>query len=233
MKLGVLQTDDVRAELVGEYGEYPDMFAALLRQVEPDLEVVVYAVLRGEYPEDIDEVDGYLITGSKYSVYEDLPWIHQLADFVRTLHARRKKLVGICFGHQMIAHALGGETRKSDKGWGVGRHTVALTDQAADYDSAGSEFSILVSHQDQVQRVAEGARVLASSDFCPAAMCQIDHHILSFQGHPEFVPGYSRSLLDIRREDYGEVLYEQGVESLAQPLDQRRVAQWIMDFYHR
>ncbi|MGK0499496.1 MAG: GMP synthase-like glutamine amidotransferase [Oceanicoccus sp.] len=230
MKLGVLKTDDVRPEWVEDFGEYPDMFAELLRKVEPALEIIVYDVQLGEYPQSIDEVDGYLITGSKSSVYEDKAWIHQLMDFVRSLRQQRKKLVGICFGHQIIAEALGGKTEKSNKGWGVGRHTVTLSDKAADFGEQGEDFSILVSHQDQVVTPAEGAEVLASSEFCSIAMCQLDNHILSFQGHPEFKPAYSQQLLDLRREVYGVELFQQGQDSLSKPLDRLRVAQWIVDF---
>lgn len=233
MKLGILKTDDVRPNWVDEFGEYPDMFANLLRDVEPGLEVKIYEVQRGEYPADLDEVDAYLMTGSKASVYDDEKWIHRLADFVRELKTANKKLVGICFGHQMIAHALGGKTVKSDKGWGVARHTVELTDKAAGYSAAGTPFSILVSHQDQVTTPATGAEILARSDFCPVAMCQLGKHMLSFQGHPEFMPAYSQQLLDLRRDIYGETLYQQGVESLSQPLDQRLVAGWIMDFLNQ
>ena len=123
MKIGILKTDAVRPEWVPDFGEYPDMFTALLAKADPDLEFAVYDVEEGEYPDDIDEVDAYLITGSKSSVYEEKAWIARLMDFVRELHAREKKIVGICFGHQIIAHALGGKTEKSHKGWGVGRHT--------------------------------------------------------------------------------------------------------------
>ena len=230
MKLGILKTDDVRPEWVVEHGEYADMFVALLHQVDPTLEFAVFDVQRDEYPDDLDSVDAYLITGSKASVYDDIPWINTLAEFVRKLRQRRKKLIGICFGHQMIAQALGGSTEKSAKGWGVARHTVTLTEQAQRFASAGTSFSILVSHQDQVVVPAEGAAVLAGSDFCPIAMCQLDEHILSFQGHPEFLPAYSQRLLDLRRDIYGEALYQQGLASLALPLDQRLVAGWIVDF---
>ena len=122
MKLGILKTDTVRPEWVPEFGEYPDMFVDLLGQADPDLQFQVYDVENGEYPADIDEVDAYLITGSKSSVYDDKAWIGELMDFVRELDQRRKKLVGICFGHQLVAQALGGKTEKSSKGWGVGLH---------------------------------------------------------------------------------------------------------------
>ncbi|MGB1140351.1 MAG: glutamine amidotransferase-related protein, partial [Halioglobus sp.] len=109
MKLGILKTDAVRPDFVPEFGEYPDMFAALLSRVDPAMEFVTYDVEEGEFPDDIDTADAYLITGSKSSVYDDKPWIKRLMQFVHELHVRRKKLVGICFGHQLVAEALGGK----------------------------------------------------------------------------------------------------------------------------
>ena len=230
MKLGILKTDTVRPEWVPEFGEYPDMFIALLARQNPDLEFVVYDVEEGEYPGDIDEVDAYLITGSKSSVYEDKPWIHALIDFVRELDRRRKKIIGICFGHQLVAQALGGRTEKSPKGWGVGLHTHQFSDLPEWHDQGEPGFDILVSHQDQVVENAPGATVLAGSDFCENAVCQIGEHILTFQGHPEFLPEYSREIMDFRREMIGEQAYETGVASLRDDPQGDRVARWILDF---
>ena len=230
MKLGILKTDAVRPEWVPEFGEYPDMFIALLARQNPDLEFVVYDVEEGEYPGDIDEVDAYLITGSKSSVYEDKPWIHALIDFVRELDRRRKKIIGICFGHQLVAQALGGRTEKSPKGWGVGLHTHQFSDLPEWHDQGEPGFDILVSHQDQVVENAPGATVLAGSDFCENAVCQIGEHILTFQGHPEFQPEYSREIMDFRRDMIGEQAYETGVASLRDDPQGDRVARWILDF---
>ena len=230
MKLGILKTDAVRPEWVPEFGEYPDMFISLLGQVDPDLEFRVYDVEQGEYPADIDEVDAYLITGSKSSVYDDKPWIATLMEFVRELDRRRKKLVGICFGHQLVAQALGGKTDKSPKGWGVGLHTHRFNTVPEWHDDEDLDFDILVSHQDQVVSNATGARVLAGSEFCENAVCQIGNHILTFQGHPEFVPEYSREIMEFRREMIGEQTYADGVASLAMNPQRERVARWIVNF---
>ncbi len=232
MKLGILKTDTVRPEWVPEFGEYPDMFVGLLGKVDPDLEFRVYDVEQGQYPADIDEVDAYLITGSKSSVYDDKPWIATLMDFVRELDRRRKKLVGICFGHQLVAQALGGKTEKSAKGWGVGLHTHRFSEVPAWHDRQDMDFGILVSHQDQVVRNATGAKVLASSEFCENAVCQIGNHILTFQGHPEFVPEYSREIMEFRREMIGDQVYVSGVESLAVAPQRERVARWILNFLY-
>jgi GMP synthase-like glutamine amidotransferase len=230
MKLGILKTDTVRAEWVPDFGEYPDMFMALLGQLDPDLEFVVYDVEQGEYPAAIDEVDAYLITGSKSSVYDDKPWIEVLMDFVRELDRRHKKIVGICFGHQLVAHALGGKTGKSPKGWGVGLHTHRFSEAPAWHDQGELDFDILVTHQDQVMKTADGTRVLAGSEFCENAVCQIGDHILTFQGHPEFVPAYSREIMEFRRELIGEQAYTAGVASLASNPETQRIARWILNF---
>jgi GMP synthase-like glutamine amidotransferase len=206
------------------------MFIALLGQVDPNLEFRVYDVEQGEYPADIDEVDAYLITGSKSSVYDDKPWIATLMEFVRELDRRRKKLVGICFGHQLVAQALGGKTDKSPKGWGVGLHTHRFNTVPEWHDDEDLDFDILVSHQDQVVSNATGARVLAGSEFCENAVCQIGNHILTFQGHPEFVPEYSREIMEFRREMIGEQTYADGVASLAVNPQRERVARWIVNF---
>ncbi len=230
MKLGILKTDTVRPQWVPDFGEYPDMFIALLGQADPDLEYVVYDVEGGQYPADIDEVDAYLITGSKAGVYEDKPWIAALMAYIRQLHHRRKKLVGVCFGHQLVAHALGGKTQKSPKGWGVGLHTHRFSTAPFWHDQDTMELDILVSHQDQVVAVAEGAQVLAGSEFCANAVCQIGDHILTFQGHPEFVPGYARELMSFRRECIGEEVYATGMASLRGVHEGERVGRWIIKF---
>jgi GMP synthase-like glutamine amidotransferase len=233
MKLGILKTDAVRPEWVPDYGEYPDMFIDLLGRIDPSIEFSVYDVEQGEYPADIDEVDAYLITGSKSSVYEDKPWIATLMAFVRELHARKKKLVGICFGHQIVAHALGGRTAKSDKGWGQGVHTYTFRKTPEWHDGQATDFSVLVSHQDQVVENAEGAEVMASSEFCENAVVQVGDHILTFQGHPEFVPDYSRDIMNFRREMIGEDVYDSGIASLEREHQGERVARWILSFLKR
>jgi GMP synthase-like glutamine amidotransferase len=230
MIIGILKTDDVRPEWVLEFGQYTDMFIALLRKLDPELQFAVYDVQRGIYPADINEVDAYLITGSKSSVYDYVLWIVELATFVQLLQSCGKKLVGICFGHQLIAHALGGKVEKSSKGWGVGLHTHEFNSKPPWYDRGDANLDILVSHQDQVVKIANDAQVLAGSEFCKNAVCQIGEKILTFQGHPEFVPGYSRELMTFRRERIGEEVYQAGMVSPCESHEGLRVARWILNF---
>ncbi len=230
INIGILKADSVMPDLRAAHGDYSDMFEDLLIGAGEGVGVSVYDVEQGDYPDLIDDCSGYLITGSKRSVYEDEPWIVTLGQFVRTLHRRKKKLVGICFGHQLVAQELGGKTEKSPRGWGVGRHDTELLLDLGKDALAGTHFGLLSSHQDQVSRLPEGGRVLAASDFCPIAGMLVEDHILTFQGHPEFGVGYARALLDIRRTAVGEEKFTRAVDSLSHAPDQQRVARWIIDF---
>jgi len=232
MRIGILRTDSVRPEFQGEFGDYPAMFRAVLTASADGvpIEFREYDVRGGEYPGSLDECDAYLITGSRHSVYEDQPWIHRLAEFVRELDAARHKLVGICFGHQLIAHTLGGETRSAEQGWAVGVQDTCVLSPAEWMLPYRDRFGLLSSHKDQVVRLPDRAELFAATDFCPNSGFTIGEHILTFQGHPEFSKGYSRALMDLRREMLGEPRYTAGVESLEQPVHPSVVGRWILNF---
>ena len=233
MKVGILKTDAVKPDLAAEFGEYPDMFANVLLAVEPDLILVTYEVVDGEYPADLDEVDAYIITGSKLSVYDDVPWVRQLKGFVVQLHEAKKKLIGICFGHQMVAEALGGKTLPADSGWCVGVHAIEPTEDAARYGLSSSTIRLRSNHRDQVATLPTGGKLLASTKACPIASIGLDDHILTFQGHPEFSEGYARALLNMRRDILGEELYQTAIRSLKTETDNLQVARYIVDFISR
>ena len=230
--LGILQTDSVREEFQDAFGDYPAMFRSLLEGASETVECAVYDVQHGQYPADIDACDGYVLTGSRESVYDDLPWISTLADYVRTLHHARKRTVGVCFGHQLIAHALGGETRAADAGWGVGVHRMRIHAEEPWMEPARPTVSLLSSHKDQVVRTPAGARLLGSNDFCPIGSFAIGEHFLTFQGHPEFEKGYARALMRVRERLLGDA-YAAGIASLARRTDQALVGRWIVNFLTR
>lgn len=234
LTLGILQTDDVLSDLVEEHGEYPAMFERLLRSANsnPGLELgfITYEVNKGRYPADIDEVDAYIMTGSKSSVYEQTPWVLELGEFVRTLHQRRKKLIGICFGHQMVAHALGGEAGPAAIGWSLGNKQTQPISGAASNPLADKPFRLIYSHQDQVAVPAPGTEILASTDTCPIAATRLGQHILTFQGHPEFFRDYTSALYQYRRSAYPPETYAAAMASLEQSADQAWVARLMIDF---
>ncbi|MBD3647257.1 MAG: DUF1232 domain-containing protein [Pseudomonadales bacterium] len=234
MIIGILKADSVREEFQPEFGDYPDMFRNLISgAANSPIEFRTWDVVKGEYPDRPGECDAYLITGSKTSVYDDEPWVHRLRDYVVELHEARVKLIGICYGHQMVAHALGGIAESAEVGWGVGVHESGVVRTDDFMDPPLQSFSLLVSHQDQVTKLPENATLLARSDFCPFSMFRIEDHILAFQGHPEFCKGYSKALMEMREEILGEEKFTTGMASLTLQTDEEVIARWILNFIEK
>lgn len=233
MIIGILQADPVYPELRERFGNYPAMFRVLLDRVgyEPPPEFVTFDVENGEYPASLEACDGYLITGSKAGANDDAAWIRRLEAFVVACHEERIPLVGICFGHQLIAKALGGKVETTASGWGVGVHSHRIVAQAPFMSPPCRALSLLVSHRDQVVELPDGAELLASSDFCPIAMYRVGNHIYAQQSHPEFVREYARGMLERRREILGEARYREGIDSLTRETNEELVARWILNFF--
>ena len=230
LHVGILQCDSVRDEFRPRFGDYPGMFTALLDDVDASLRYTVYDVRDGDYPPTTDTCDAYLVTGSRFGVYDAQPWIAPLADYVRKLHRERRRLIGICFGHQLIALALGGHAEKSPKGWGVGVTTVRVHAQPGWMLPLREEFSLIVSHQDQVTALPPGAQCIASSKFCEYAALTVYDNVLTFQGHPEFGHELSRALIEWRRDELGAERAAAGMASLETPVHGPEVARWMVTF---
>lgn len=232
MNIGILLCDHVKEQFSTEHGQYPDMFAKLLHRVDPTLTFSVYDVGLGQLPETVDEADAYLITGSRYGVNDELPWIGKLEELVYRLHESQKKIVGICFGHQLIAKILGGKVTTASKGWGIGMSTNKVALQKPWMIPQQENLNLLVSHQDQVVELPQNAQILAHSDFCPFYMLQINDNLLTVQGHPEFSKAYSKALIEDRITILGQELAEAGLNSLTLPVDDNVFAKWIVNFLH-
>ena len=230
MKIGILQCDETREELRPLHGNYPDMFFRLLRPLREGLQFEVYRVQDQEYPQTPDECDGYIITGSKRSVYEEEPWIQQLEEQVRHLYEQKAPLLGICFGHQMVAQALGGKTEKASQGWGVGVQTYQVNVRDSWMTPELETFSIVASHQDQVTQLPPDAELMGANVFCPNAMFRMGKQVLAFQGHPEFEKGYSLDLMKLREDLLGPQVFAEGVASLEKPVQSWEVGNWMLNF---
>ncbi len=232
MKVGILITDAVRDELIGQYGDYADMFENLLLGADKTVDILRFEVQQSV--PDIADCDGYIITGSRYSVYDDLPWIRELVDFVRKALSSGKKIVGVCFGHQLMAHYFGGLVEKSSNGWAVGVHKseIILDQPWMNFDRrrVGGSFSLISSHQDQVVNMPPDASLYATNDFCPVAGFVVGHQVMTVQGHPEFDKDYARALLDLRKDVLGKDMVEQGKATLGRPTDQQAWGYWILSF---
>ncbi len=232
-RICILRTDEVLAEFQPEFGDYPQMFARVLRQVEPALQLDVVDA-RKQLPGSV-ESDAYLITGSRHSVYEPLPWIGPLVEFLQQVLDAGKKIIGICFGHQLMAHFFGGAVGPAPQGWGVGVQVSNVCQRKAwmsgGYVSAQTDrLGLLSSHKDQVLEVPAQAEVYLSSDFCPVAGFTLGSQVITVQGHPEFSREYAGALMTRRREMLGERTYREGMNSLSEAVDPDTAVGWMLNF---
>lgn len=237
MRIGILQTDEVLEPLQPAHGDYPAMFRAALSDpaaLPPELhgnppQFADYAVYRGELP-DPAECDAYVITGSRHSVYDPLPWLPPLVEFLRSALAARRRIIGICFGHQLIAHFFGGSTARADTGWCVGiQHNRVLVPEPWMVPAAAT-FDLPASHRDQVMALPPDAIRFAATDRCPNAGFVVGTNLLALQCHPEFTPSYARDLLELRRPVLGDDVVDAAQATLGQPADGHLVARWMLNF---
>lgn len=234
MKIGVIETGRPPEDLAAKHGDYPSMFERLIGAAEPSFRFAAYPTVEGVIPESPEECDGWIVTGSRHGVYESLPWMAPLKDFLRRAAAARVPVVGICFGHQILAETFGARVVKSDRGWAVGPHTYVVTDTTDSLAPPNGGFTLNAMHQDQVETLPDGARVIARSDFCPYAGLAYGDHAISIQPHPEFDNAFERTLIELRR---GSIIPDDRAEPALAALnggeaapDAAAVAQWIAKF---
>ncbi len=219
-----MQTGRAPEKLRERHGDYDDMFVRLLAAAS--FEFATYPVLDGKLPERASEADGWLITGSRFGVYEEHSWIPPLESFLRTAYGESVPIVGICFGHQILAQALGGKVEKSSAGWSVG---------VIDYNLDGFESTLplLGWYQDQVAVPPPGARTIGSSDSCKYAVLAYGNKALTFQPHPEFNSEFVAGLFEVRRHLLPVDRVESGVRSLEREVVSTPIAEAIIEFFRR
>jgi len=223
VNLAILETGRPPGDLAQRFGTYPEMLEELLGD---GFGVRSYDVQAGELPEDPSAHGAYLITGSPAGVYDPLPWIAPLKHFIKS--ASHCKMVGICFGHQVMAEALGGHVEKSEKGWGAGLHRYEI-DRIEPWMDGAKSISAPASHQDQVVVQPPSTEIVASSEFTPfAALAWTDRPAISFQFHPEFSPAFAKALIEKRYDIVPNP--DAAIASLDQPNDSARVGGWIRKF---
>ena len=222
MKVAILETGRPPGALADRFGDYPAMLERLLGD---GFEAETYDGAGGQVPDPAAH-GAHLITGSPAGVYDPLPWIGPLQQFIRD--ARDAKMVGICFGHQVMAEALGGHVEKSNKGWGAGLHRYHIVREEPWMDDA-TEIAAPASHQDQVVVQPPNTAIVAASTFTEfAALAWADRPAISFQFHPEFSPAFARALIEQRYDIVPDP--DAAIASLDAPNDNARVGQWIRNF---
>ncbi len=207
LTIGILETGRLPDELQPAHGDYPKMMAEWLAPFDAKFEI--FPVLDGVLPDNPDECDFWVITGSKFGAYEDHDWIRRLEEFIRACRDAGRKMIGICFGHQIIAQALGGIVENSDKGWGLGVHEYTTANWPEALGPEPKNLRLQAFHQDQVKQPPSAASRIASSEFCEYAALWYPGFALTVQGHPEISPVYALALLENRR---GTVFPDQDVD---------------------
>ena len=231
MKLSILQTGDVPQALRPRFGSYAAMFQRMFDATAAGLSYEVAPVSNGAPFPDLDGVEAILVTGSPAGVYDVLPWIEPLRDYIRRAYGRRTPMLGICFGHQIMADALGGTVRKSDRGWGIGRHSYEVLARPSFMNGAPAQLAISCSHQDQVITAPGESQTILASPFTPhAGLTYRNGAALSLQPHPEFTDDYALALAELRQDVAHDDVVAAARASFAAPSDSRQVAGYLTRF---
>ncbi|MEM7270875.1 MAG: gamma-glutamyl-gamma-aminobutyrate hydrolase family protein [Pseudomonadota bacterium] len=233
MKIGVLEAGPVNPKLSPRHGEYGAVFERYLSRYDEALTFEAWAVHAGEAPNSPEDADAWIISGSKYGVYDDMPFIEPLKALIREIVAAGRPLIGVCFGHQIMAEALNGRAEKSVKGWGLGRqvYDAEMPDWAP---AAPPEIAINALHQDQVTKLPPDATCVASSEFCEyAALVYGDKnkpYAISIQPHPEFSDSFVGEIIEARSDVFSGELGETARASLGGELHRDWAAGWFLKF---
>lgn len=241
MHIAILLAGHTNKAMPQRFHDYHDMLIALFHSLPngQDFRFTTLAVVDDIFPNHLDDYDGYLISGSAYGVYDDVPFISRLIDLIRQIHQVKKPLFGVCFGHQIIAHALGGQAQKWDNGWVLGTIEVTLSNlpdwvEERDWiDARDNKINLIHVHQDQVTKLPRGAKLIGTASHCKNAAFMIDDTVFALQGHPEFDVPYTDALVSLLEHRAGESLVKAARKSLLIPHDGMRVANWILAFFAR
>lgn len=234
MKLTIIQTGEVPPTLRPQFGAYAPMFTRMFDEAGQSFDYEVVKLHEGAELPDPAKLESILVPGSAAGVYDDYAWLDPLRAFIRSAYAANTPMLGICFGHQIMADALGGDVRKSEKGWGLGRHTYAVKSRPGFLATDLPALSIACSHQDQVIVPPREAEVFLGSEFTPnAGLVYNNGKALSLQPHPEFLDDYTLALAELRRGKAPDAVVDTAVASVATPSHSNDVAGWLGAFLQR
>lgn len=213
-KIVLLVCDQFPGILTPDIPSYEYMFERVFKEADPKCEFEVFQTWQHELPDFYNEKAIYLITGSNNSAYDDVLWVKELKDWIRSAYDRGCHLAGICFGHQVIAEALGGKVIRSSKGWGIGIRTSFIVDNLFANLIHCDRYSVLYNHHDQVVSLPHNATLVSQSDFCPIESFRIDKQVFTLQGHPEFTNAFIRHWINDCAQDEPTTVKENALESL-------------------
>ncbi len=232
LHIAVLLTNDDTSAFAAHFPNDGQKVVQQLQPLRPNWAFEVLPVKDGVLPSAPDAFDGYVITGSPASVNDDrLPWVGPLLDFIRAVDAARQPLIGLCFGHQAVARALGGQVARNPAGWGLGTAPTHWPAARPWMQPAQSTTTLMAAHNEQVTRMPEGAECLGGSDFCPIGSMQIGQHIWTTQYHPEMPLVFMQALLGFLADKLDADTMARAHASLANAADVPLFGQWMAQFF--
>ena len=191
----------------------------------------IVATPDGGWPEDPESYDAFVLTGSRYDAFADTPWIATLrARIAASIATGPAKIVGICFGHQLIGHCLGAPVARAPGGWSLGRVDYAWHGEGRLAAGGRGGFGLLAAHQDQVLELPSGARLLASAPTCTTAGFTLGGRVMALQPHPELDVPIMGNLIDMLHGALGEDGAVRARRSLAGGHDGDAIGRLIVEF---
>jgi len=231
-RIAILLTNDDTSAFASHFPNDGEKVVQLLQPLRPAWTFEVVPVKDGVLPAGPQAFDGYVVTGSPASVNDDrLPWVGQLLDFIRAVDAARQPLVGLCFGHQAVARALGGQVARHAAGWGLGTTATNWQHTRPWMQPFHPTTTLMAAHNEQVTRMPDGAVCLGGSDFCPMGSMQIGQHIWTTQYHPEMPLVFMQALLGYLADKLDAASLARAHASLAEAADVPLFGQWMVQFF--
>jgi GMP synthase-like glutamine amidotransferase len=221
MHIAILMTNTDDSAFAQSWPKDGEKFSALIGRLRPDWQFSVFSVKDGHFPADLAAFDGFIITGSPASVHDDQPWVQQLMAQIRDIAARQTPMFGACFGHQVIAMALGGTVGPNPGGWVLGQTQTMMN---------GAPIRLYAAHREQVLALPPGAQVLGGNEDCPIGSFAVGEAILTTQYHPEMTPEFIGALVDELQGTLPEAVISKARESLDKRAETTRIAQAIVSF---
>lgn len=243
IRLAVLETDTPLPPVKEKYGSYGEIFEILLASGaksmnRPDLvpgdglDVSKWEVVdKMEYPK-LEEVDALLITGSKHNAFDDTPWIVKLVDYAKeALASKRVRIIGVCFGHQILGRALGAKVGRNEIAWEIAVNDVELSKKGKELFGK-DKIALHQMHRDIVFTYPDGVEALGSSPVCQVQGMYSPKSLISVQGHPEFKQDIMQEIIQARHSQgiFDDLQYQEGVHKMALPHDGVLVAAGFLKF---
>lgn len=230
MKINILLCDVFEDIMPFEDITYVSMIQSLFDRVMPNIKYEIFEAFARDLPDIIEEDAIYLIPGSRSDAYSDAPWLVELRNFIEDLYKEKAKMIGICFGHQLIAETLGGRVEKAVMGYGLGVRESEFCSSATSNHFSSGKLSLYYFHQDQVVILPPGSLLLATSNFCPTEGFTIGKHIITVQGHPEYNAAYMRFVLKNHSHEISEIMRIKAIKSLQEETNGEEMVKYMLNF---